>query len=53
MNGTVDEGAVDVAKEEEAAGLATLFQGNQVGSVRVNFEDHVTSAVHFFSVGIG
>ena len=53
MNGTVDEGVVDVAKEEVAAGLATCFQGNEVGSVRVNVEDNVTSAVQFCSVGIG
>ena len=45
MNGTVNEGVVDVAKEEEAADLATCFQGNKVGSFGVNVEDHVTSAV--------
>ena len=53
MNGTVDEGTVDVAKEEEVAGSATFFRGNKVGSVRVNVEDHVTSAVQFCSIGIG
>ena len=52
-NGIVDVGSVDVAKEEEAAGSATYFRGNEVGSVRVNVEDHVTSAVQFCSVGIG
>ena len=28
MNGTVDKGAVDVAKEEEAAGSTSCFRGN-------------------------
>ena len=53
MNGTIDEGAVDVAKEEEATGSDMCFEVNEVGSVRVNVEDHVTSAVQFCSVGIG
>ena len=53
MNGTADEGAVDVAKGEESAGLATCFRGNEVGSVRVSVEDRVTSAVKFCRVGIG
>ena len=53
MNGIVDEGAVDVTKEEESAGLATCFRDNKLGSVRVNVEDYITSVVQFCSVGIG
>ena len=45
MNGTVDEDGVHVlrntAKEEIASGAASSLRCAEVGSIRVDIEDHV------------